>query len=425
MSTEMPSLTCHCGTKFQPPAERKERRVNCPNCGAVIFLATPKDDADDDEEIYGIKNSDDEPAVKKAAGVEGIPDWLDDYRSSPNVKKADRAKTLALIDRLATANPTLDPLGAALYLACTHADAETSVAALTKVAASGHPAYAATAVTLLEFVTPRDAAGAQQVLLLLSEVHEVAAEELICRVLRQLGPTPIVQVRSLISLFSTRHASLYIWGVQCLALIGPPAKRAVDALLKAIKINSHPFRIAIIDALGVIGGEPERVVPFLMQTLKHEQVDYRKHSAQALGRFGAHAAGAVSVLMEAQKDPDEGVRQAAAKALSLIAAAPKGGATAVAKPASASAPSDTLIVACSCGKRLKAKVELAGKKVKCPACGGVLVVPVPAAAPASAQAPASPGPASEASEKECPTCWATVPVKAVLCVCCGYDFRAK
>jgi hypothetical protein len=424
MSTEALSLTCHCGTKFQPPIELKSRHLNCPSCGSVIFLAAPREQAGEDDDSYGIKSADSDPVAKKAAGVEGIPVWLDDYQSSPDVKKSDRAKTMALVDRLATVNPTLDPLGAALYLACTHADAETSVAALTKVAVSGHPVYSPVAISLIGHVSSRDAAGAQQVLVLLSEVHEVAAEELICKVLRQLGPTPIVQVRSLIGLFSTRHASLYIWGAQCLAQIGHPAKRAVDVLLKSLKINSHPFRIAIIDALGAIGSDAERVVPVLTQALQHEQADYRHHSAQALGRIGAAAGKAVPLLTEAQKDADETVRQAAAKALSLIAGASKRGAANSLETKTSTAVADTVIVACSCGKRLKAKAELAGKKVKCPGCSAVLVIPAPKA-PAAVSSSATPAGGTELPEKECPICWATVPGKAVLCVCCGFDFRSK
>jgi hypothetical protein len=38
----------------------------------------------------------------------------------------------------------------------------------------------------------------------------------------------------------------------------------------------------------------------------------------------------------------------------------------------------TIPVTCECGKKLRAKQELAGRRVKCPACGEVLVVPDPA-----------------------------------------------
>src|SRR5574340_910886 len=42
-------------------------------------------------------------------------------------------------------------------------------------------------------------------------------------------------------------------------------------------------------------------------------------------------------------------------------------------------------VACGCGKKFRAKAELAGKQVKCPACGQALAIPSPR--PAAGTAP--------------------------------------
>src|SRR5437879_4956590 len=48
-------------------------------------------------------------------------------------------------------------------------------------------------------------------------------------------------------------------------------------------------------------------------------------------------------------------------------------------------------VTCACGKRFAAKDELAGKRLKCPACGGAIAIPQP---PAATKAPApQPAPA--------------------------------
>jgi DNA-directed RNA polymerase subunit RPC12/RpoP len=42
----------------------------------------------------------------------------------------------------------------------------------------------------------------------------------------------------------------------------------------------------------------------------------------------------------------------------------------------AAEPAATVAFACAdCGKRLKSKAEMAGKKIKCPQCGSVAVVP--------------------------------------------------
>lgn len=434
------TVTCHCGTKFDTPPELKERRVNCPTCGSVIFLMAEQVGAvDDDGDSGSYDLAPKTDTDKKVASVEGIPDWLEHYQSSPNVKKADREKTLDLIERLASANATFDPLGTALHLAATHADAETSVAALTSVAMSGHPVYGKVAHSFLDYIGPSDVAGAQQVVELLRDAKDAPAEQIVIKVLRTLGPTPVVHVRSLIEVLDSKHTGLYIWALQCLALIGPPAKRAVETLHKTLKIANHHLRVAVIDALGAIARDGERVVPILLQALKHQSPDYRAHAAKALGHFGAAGAKAVAPLKEVLKDEDPAVRQAAMDALKAISAAVKTASAAPAAQAPAAPastelangkPAEHQIVVCSCGKRLRVAAELAGKRVKCPACKGVIAVPAlpaPAAAPAEtaapAPAPSTSQPAAPAGEKECTTCLATVPAAAVLCVQCGHNFR--
>ncbi len=83
-------------------------------------------------------------------------------------------------------------------------------------------------------------------------------------------------------------------------------------------------------------------------------------------------------------------------------------------------------VTCQCGQQLKAKDEFAGKRVKCPKCGGPLLI-----------APAKPA-AGEAGKCisdllddvgmranliRCPGCGAEMTEETVLCVMCGYDMR--
>jgi phage FluMu protein Com len=108
----------------------------------------------------------------------------------------------------------------------------------------------------------------------------------------------------------------------------------------------------------------------------------------------------------------------------------------------------TITVQCgSCRKRFAAKEELAGRKVKCPQCGGVLTIPKPRPGPEAARqateppddyAVASPpagetgsSPAGTAggtgrapdSGPKCPSCGASTKPGAVICVECGYDRR--
>src|SRR5438874_2336436 len=64
----------------------------------------------------------------------------------------------------------------------------------------------------------------------------------------------------------------------------------------------------------------------------------------------------------------------------------------------------SIVVSCSCGKRLRARDELAGKRAKCPGCGKMLVVPPKAVDPEEdiydvidppAAAPSAPKPAAK------------------------------
>ncbi len=108
----------------------------------------------------------------------------------------------------------------------------------------------------------------------------------------------------------------------------------------------------------------------------------------------------------------------------------------------------TIAVACqSCHKRLAAKDELAGRKVKCPQCGALLTIPKPEPAPQAGPAIASlldeyemalpsggptgssaagatggPGGASPTGMK-CPSCAESLGNGAVICLACGYDLR--
>ena len=91
----------------------------------------------------------------------------------------------------------------------------------------------------------------------------------------------------------------------------------------------------------------------------------------------------------------------------------------------------------SCNKKFKANEQLAGKRVKCPQCGGVITIPVPQPAESHGSmaslldeesVPATPAPkpkpkAPAAIAKKCPSCSAEITAGAVLCVNCGFDLR--
>lgn len=95
-----------------------------------------------------------------------------------------------------------------------------------------------------------------------------------------------------------------------------------------------------------------------------------------------------------------------------------------------------------CGKTLKAKDTLAGKKVKCPGCSTALTIPAPEAEVLDAEAYEAPADdefgnmpdeydmpaaddAAETGRRPCPACAESIPVKAAKCRFCGEVFDKK
>lgn len=87
-------------------------------------------------------------------------------------------------------------------------------------------------------------------------------------------------------------------------------------------------------------------------------------------------------------------------------------------------------VTCQCGKRLKAKDELAGRAVKCPSCQQPLQIP--ARQPAAPAAPVANSAfadlfddvgISHQTGPVCPACNAGVAAEAVICIHCGFNLE--
>ncbi len=414
------TVTCHCGAHFEIPDSTVERRVNCPKCNSVIFLAAPSEKSDPSDG-YGL-NVDplEEEQAAKPKGRKGSPDWLERYGDSKETVRGDHSKTFTLIGELAGVNATLDPLGAALFLAVSHSDAETSVAALAKVAITRHPTYTAVARALLDFVGPSDATGAEHLVELLLETTDEGSSLRLIHTLERIGPTSLVRIATLLKLLESPHEQARGWVVQCFEKIGRPARHAVEPLLRSIKGATHEVKVKILAALGAIGRDPARVVPLLLQGLRHAAADFRQQGVIGLKSFGDQAASAIPELKALiAKEVDPNVRQSAIETLAVIAKATERSAgTHATEPASVG----LLEVTCQCGKHLKAKPELAGRKAKCPACGQNVILPTESTVP-RAVVPASGPPPTDATEKDCPCCLATVPLAMVICVSCGFDFR--
>src|SRR5262245_50258740 len=112
------TITCHCGTKVAVPDDLPERRINCTNCGGVIFLvgaASSEAGTVEAPEAYAVAAAEPAPAAKPAAPQAerettkpSASNWLDRYQASPEARKKENAKALALISKLGTLNPQKD-----------------------------------------------------------------------------------------------------------------------------------------------------------------------------------------------------------------------------------------------------------------------------------------------------------------------------
>jgi HEAT repeat protein len=98
-----------------------------------------------------------------------------------------------------------------------------------------------------------------------------------------------------------------------LAMIGPPAADAAEALVRALRDNVPGSREALV---GI--GLP--AVPALKVALKDENADVRMRAVRALGRIGHRAQVNVPELAEMLGDRDRDVRIFAVKSLGMIGA---------------------------------------------------------------------------------------------------------
>ena len=77
-----------------------------------------------------------------------------------------------------------------------------------------------------------------------------------------------------------------------------------------------------------------------------------------------------------------------------------------------------------CGKTLRVKDELGGKRVRCPECGNPVLLPAGGTSRATAPAPTAPA-AAPAGGKVCPGCGKPVPPNTQICPSCHYHLKLK
>jgi hypothetical protein len=126
------------------------------------------------------------------------------------------------------------------------------------------------------------------------------------------------------------------------------------------------------------------------------------------------------------------------------ASSPAKQASSPAKQASSptSGKASKIAVTCKCGKAFQAKLELAGKRVKCPACGDPITIKPPKSATLATtkKSTAAAKPVKQESMmsemfdeigfameegggvgRKCPECKSPMAAEAILCIDCGYN----
>ncbi len=122
---------------------------------------------------------------------------------------------------------------------------------------------------------------------------------------QQLGPLATNAVPDLIRVLdhpvSPESESLT---AGALGAIGPGAKAAVPALLRAAASTDLSVRNAALLALGQIHADPDAVVPVLIKGLQNPSNVMRWTAAGALGNFQSEAKSAVPALVALLNDPN-------------------------------------------------------------------------------------------------------------------------
>src|SRR5690349_13998009 len=79
------TVKCSCGINVPAPPESAEKRVNCPNCGSVIFFAVVGAKGEEEIETYGFASDSEESAgdpldvAPDGPDASSAPCWLDRY----------------------------------------------------------------------------------------------------------------------------------------------------------------------------------------------------------------------------------------------------------------------------------------------------------------------------------------------------------
>jgi HEAT repeat protein len=119
------------------------------------------------------------------------------------------------------------------------------------------------------------------------------------------------------------YVNRYYYAIQALGQIGPDAREAVPSLVRARGV-SQAHALAVDAALKTILPSPDSAPPArkavegLLRDLKDKDEGVRLHAAKSLGQMGAGAKAALPALLAAAKDPDPDVRRVAERAAETV-----------------------------------------------------------------------------------------------------------
>jgi|GEM_PF-5196780 len=138
--------------------------------------------------------------------------------------------------------------------------------------------------------------------------------------LAAIGSESVSRLTEALGQPSTEVRSL---AVRILRRIGPKAKPALPAILKAAANTDFDIRREVAETLPRIDDLGDESVPLLVEWMQVEEISVRKDAATALGAYRRHSDKSVPHLLKMLKDKDPSVRGCAAQSLGRLAQSPE------------------------------------------------------------------------------------------------------
>lgn len=139
--------------------------------------------------------------------------------------------------------------------------------------------------------------------------------------LRQIGEEPKALLPAMFKVLRRKETNLHPAAAQIVFMVGPSVPEEIIARLK--NEDAPGVRLACLQVLAMVGPPAKDAVNDLTKALADPAPRVRMVAARALGNIGPDARSAVDALTKASKDGDGNVQQIAKAALEQIRADPK------------------------------------------------------------------------------------------------------